>query len=85
MKIAIVGPDGAGKTSTVNYLHKKIANSCIIYAGKNRNHRLITTTLGLTLWNLSRKYTNKKLSQLIRFFVFYPLEYAENLVPVRDQ
>ena len=80
MKFAIVGPDGSGKTSIVNYLHKNLANSQIIYAGKNRNHKLLTTRLSLSLWNLSRQYGGRKASEAIRFLVFYPFEYAENLV-----
>ena len=80
MKIAIVGPDGAGKTSTVDYLQTKIANSRIIYAGKNRNHCLVTTSLALALWNLSIKHAGKRAVRFSRFFIFYPFEYIENII-----
>lgn len=80
MKIAIVGPDGSGKTTTVNHLHSKLPNSKIIYAGKNKNHKFFLTTITLWIWNMSKKTRNNLIINTCRFFIFYPAEYIENLI-----
>ena len=81
MKIAIAGPDGSGKSSVCKMITENVEGSALIYAGKNRNHLLFTTTLALNLWKISRvKGKTGYLASLItRYLVFYPLEYFENL------
>lgn len=83
MRIAVVGPDGAGKTSVVGTLQAQIPGSRVIYGGKNRDHLLATTALGLRLWHAARMLHVPGLAQAARFAVFYPLEYLENLARAR--
>lgn len=79
MKIAIIGPDGSGKTSVVNFLQKKIVNSEKRYGGKKEGHFLITTSIALYLWKLSVRSRLRIVVFFVRFLIFYPFEYIENL------
>lgn len=83
LRIAVVGPDGAGKTSVVRLLQAQMPGSRVLYGGKNRGHLLVTTPLGLRLWHAARKVPVPGLGDAVRFSVFYPLEYLENLARAR--
>ncbi|HLZ37967.1 MAG TPA: hypothetical protein VKP64_09465 [Mycobacteriales bacterium] len=83
LRIAVVGPDGAGKTSVVRLLQARMPGSRVLYGGKNRGHLLVTTPLGLRLWHAARKVPVPGVGDAVRFGVFYPLEYLENLARAR--
>jgi hypothetical protein len=83
MKIALVGPDGAGKTSVARQLQQMMPQADLVYAGKSGNHRLPTTRWAYQIWQWSKRSRLPVLPQLIRFFLFYPLEFVENLVRFR--
>lgn len=78
-RIAIAGPDGAGKSSICAFLSNNIPGAVVQYAGKNRNHLLRTTSLGLNLWMKLRRFGAIP-GLLGQYFLFYPLEYIENRV-----
>lgn len=78
MRIAIVGPDGSGKTSVCNELIKFLKPGIIIHAVKDRNHLLKSTSVALSIWYMLKKFGYIS-STVGRFFVFYPFEYFENL------
>jgi len=79
MRIAIVGPDGAGKTSVANQLQQLLPQSKVVYAGKSHNHHLFITKWTYQFWQWTKKLRMPILYQLVRFFLFYPVEYIENL------
>lgn len=76
MQVAIVGPDGSGKTSVCLELSKKINNSIVIYGGK-RNFNYKLTSFFLWLWKATRKIPFFP-SFIPRFFMYYPMEFLEN-------
>ncbi|MBF0233904.1 MAG: hypothetical protein HQK65_12825 [Desulfamplus sp.] len=78
IRIAIAGPDGAGKTTLCKRLLNCIDKSELQYAGKNRGHLLRGTSLGLKAWMLLKQH-GSILSIIGQYFVFYPLEYFENM------
>ena len=77
MRIAIAGPDGAGKSSICNALSEQIKPSAVIYAGK-ANFRFRSTVWALNIWNKVRK-SHQVFSLLVQYFLYYPLEYCEYL------
>lgn len=77
-RIAIVGPDGAGKTTICEALNKVIPNSLVIHAVKDQNHLLFTTSTGFNMWKSAEKIS-QRLGVFFQYFIFYPLEYFENL------
>ena len=82
IRLAIAGPDGAGKSVLCQMLHNRIFDSKLQYAGKNRGHVLKSTSIGLKLWTAMAQFGN--IPALIgQYFIFYPFEYAENLVRFR--
>lgn len=83
MRIALVGPDGAGKTSVAQALLQMIPQAALVYAGKSHNHWLPTTRWTYRLWQWLKQARLPLLPQLARFFLFYPAEFVENLVRFR--
>ena len=77
-RIAITGPDGSGKSSISDKLSEELHSSVVVYAGKYRNHMLWSTKIGLKIWKSAQKLGGIT-SFVARFFLFYPLEYFENL------
>jgi len=78
MKIAIIGPDGSGKTSIIKCLSHYCNDAIVIYGGK-RNFKFFTTMFALSLWRLAKRSRIQVLAQAIRFFIYYPLEFVDNL------
>jgi hypothetical protein len=83
MRIALVGPDGAGKTSAVRQLQRMMPQAYLVYAGKSHDQQLPTTRWAYRFWQFVRRSRLSLLSQLVRFFLFYPWEFVENLVRFR--
>lgn len=77
-KIIITGPDGSGKSTIVKHLKRNIKNSAIIIAEKKGPHFLYFTKIGFKLLSYL-KNKNKILYFIYLYFVFYFLEYLENL------
>lgn len=80
-RIAIAGPDGAGKTTVCESLAVLLDNAQILYSGKSRGHLLPSTGRALELWKRSRSAGVPSI--LGRNLLFYPVEYAENIARLR--
>jgi energy-coupling factor transporter ATP-binding protein EcfA2 len=81
MMIAIAGPDGSGKSSVCKALSICIDKSTIIYAGK-RDFVLRSTSFGLSTWIKIKKFGTIP-SLIAQYFLYFPLEYIENLIRFR--
>lgn len=78
-RIAIVGPDGSGKTSVTTQLHSLLANSTVVYGGKGRDNVLWTTTICFKLWKAISRLKIPFLPHCAKFLVYYPAEFFEYL------
>ena len=78
MQIAIIGPDGSGKTSVSNLLSEKLQNSKVVYGGK-RHFKFKFTAFALLIWKFTSKIPFFP-SIISRFFLYYPMEFIENLI-----
>ena len=77
MKLAIAGPDGAGKSSVCIVLAEQLQSSKIIYAGKaDFSFRL--TDMALHLW-IRARILGRATALLVQHFLYYPLEYVDSL------
>lgn len=76
-RIAIVGPDGSGKSTLCASLQAAIPNSCVRYAGKNREHLLKITPIALSFMNRAQ-IKSAFLGSIVKHLFFYPVEYIEN-------
>ncbi len=83
MRIAIAGPDGAGKSSVCRALAGRIGPAAVIYAGKD-DFRLKTTAAALRLWERMRT-KGLAVSVPAQYLLFYPLEYRENVRKFRPR
>ena len=76
MRIALIGPDGSGKSSVCEALIKDLNAAKVIYAGK-RDFRYSATNWGYNAW-LNASKTSVIFGVLVQYLVYYPLEYHEN-------
>jgi thymidylate kinase len=76
-KIAIAGPDGAGKTTVCEHLSQRLDNCRIEYGGKARNHKLKATRFAHSLMSKAQALW-APLYFPFRYFWFYFFEYFEN-------
>jgi thymidylate kinase len=77
MKIAITGPDGAGKSTLCNMLGEHLDDARIVYAGKAYFH-LYLTKLSKWLWDAALS-VHPLLGFGIQHTIYYPAEYLENM------
>ncbi len=77
MRVAIAGPDGAGKSSVCKALAEHMQPAEIVYAGK-ANFRFRSTACALHCWKKLRG-RNRLCALLVQHFIYYPFEYIENL------
>ena len=82
MRIAIVGPDGAGKTTISKILNKRITNSVYQYAGKNSGHRFLITPKIVTVHKNLEK-SSPLIAIIFKYTIFYTIEYIENIFRFR--
>lgn len=76
MKIAIVGPDGSGKSSICEALSRHIESTKVVYAGKREfNNKL--TDWALRLWIKTSKRSSI-LGVFAQYMIYYPIEFWEN-------
>lgn len=86
MRVAIAGPDGAGKSSICAILKESYPQAEIVYAGKS-NFRLGITKFALKVLIWAQK-NGRFASFLAKHFIYYPIEYLDNLIKfflVRDK
>lgn len=76
MRIAVVGPDGAGKSSVCEALSLRIESAKIVYAGKREFHYK-ATDWALGLWAKIAK-RSAILSVFAQYMIYYPIEFVEN-------
>ncbi|WP_266237406.1 hypothetical protein [Methylophaga sp. OBS1] len=76
MKIAITGPDGAGKSTLCKMLCKHLDDARLVYSGKAHFH-LPSTRLVKWLWDVALK-VHPLLGFAIQHSLYYPVEYLEN-------
>jgi adenylate kinase family enzyme len=84
MRIAIIGPDGAGKTSTAKQVQRMVEKSRYQYSGKNSGHIL----------KISKRVAEKhdqihgksaSLSLIYKYSIFYVFEYIENVLRFKNR
>ena len=83
MRIAIVGPDGPGKTSISNQLQQMLPKAQIIYAGKSHNQTFRLTKWTYQFWKWIKQLRLPIFLQLVLFLIYYPIEFLENLAHFR--
>lgn len=76
-RIAITGPDGAGKTTVCEELSQRLGNCPIEYGGKARNHKLKSTRFAHSVMTKAQAFW-APLYFPFRYFWFYFFEYFEN-------
>lgn len=78
IRVAITGPDGAGKTTVCEELKARLQAARVIHAVKDRDHFLFTTNWAFKCYKLS-KTLGPVFENLSKYFILYPFEYLENL------
>lgn len=86
MKIAITGPDGAGKSSIGRILQTQLPRAELVYAGK-ADFVLPATAWALRLWSRARRL-GMICSLPVQHLLYYPLEFLDSWLkfkqPCRD-
>ncbi len=77
-RFSVAGPDGSGKSTICETLSSFKKSSEVIHAVKDRNLHFISTKLGARILSYSQR-KNYLLYTFVLYFVFYPLEFIENL------
>ncbi len=80
--IALCGPDGAGKSTLANISKKR--GFLVEYGGKKSNHRLFFTMSVLSVYRTLKNKRMDRAAYLFLNIIFYPIEYIENMLRLRD-
>ena len=80
--IALCGPDGAGKSTLADQL--ATVGFEVQYGGKKDNHHLSVTVIAYRIYDfIDTISASSYFSHLFLLGIFYPIEYAENIIRVR--
>jgi thymidylate kinase len=81
-RIALVGPDGAGKTTICTELNHIVPDSDIVHVVKDREHHLKIMHLVVIIWKIIPTRL-RILSYLYKYIILYSFEYIENMYRVK--